>query len=85
MARDLKLERLWRDRVREHLRSSLSVAEFCRRQGLPVSSFYFWRRVLGHRDQANTKRTREGLPESPPVRTQQRKSSTAGTARRPAP
>ncbi len=30
-----------------HSRSGLSIAAFCRKQRLPVHSFYYWRRRLG--------------------------------------
>ena len=50
MARDLKLERVWRERVSEQRASSLSVAEFCRGRGLPIPSFHYWRRELERRD-----------------------------------
>jgi transposase-like protein len=34
----------WRAIVQRHRDSGLSVAEFCRRQNLPPSSFFGWRR-----------------------------------------
>jgi transposase-like protein len=36
----------WREVVREHAASGLSVAAYCRRARVPVSSFYAWRRKL---------------------------------------
>ncbi len=30
-----------------HTRSGLSIAAFCRKQGLPVHSFHYWRRRFG--------------------------------------
>ena len=50
MARDLKLERVWRERVSEQRTSSLSVAEFCRGRGLSIPSFHYWRSELDRRD-----------------------------------
>ena len=50
MARDLKLERVWRERVSEQRASSLSVAEFCRGRGLSIPSFHYWRSELDRRD-----------------------------------
>ena len=48
MAREAKVERQrqWRDRLRRFTRSKLSVAEFCRREGVSVPSFYHWRKKL---------------------------------------
>lgn len=43
--RDEKRSR-WRDRFRRFGRSKLTVAEFCRREGVSVPSFYEWRRKL---------------------------------------
>jgi transposase-like protein len=36
----------WRDVVRGHAESGLSVAAYCRRARVPASSFYAWRRKL---------------------------------------
>ncbi len=36
----------WRAIVRDQVRSGLSVAAYCRRAGVPESSFYAWRRKL---------------------------------------
>jgi hypothetical protein len=43
-------ERAWRDVLRRQARSRLSVAEFCRREGLSQPSFYAWRRTITQRD-----------------------------------
>jgi hypothetical protein len=43
-------ERVWRDVLRRQARSRLSVAEFCRREGLSQPSFYAWRRTITQRD-----------------------------------
>ena len=37
---------VWRERLRRYARSGLTVAEFCRREGVSVPSFYQWRRRL---------------------------------------
>src|SRR6516225_5621810 len=34
----------WRRQVEQHQRSNLSIAEFCRRNGLSEVTFYHWRR-----------------------------------------
>jgi hypothetical protein len=41
-----KLE-AWRKRLGRKSASRLSVAEFCRREGVSVQSFYYWKRRLG--------------------------------------
>lgn len=48
--RDGGRERRWRSVVARFGRCRLSVREFCRREGVPESVFYFWRRTLGERD-----------------------------------
>jgi len=34
----------WRERLRRYASSSLTVGEFCRREGVSVANFYYWRR-----------------------------------------
>lgn len=41
----------WQDLVEQHARGSLSIAEFCRRKSLSLSSFHRWRRILRHKPQ----------------------------------
>jgi hypothetical protein len=36
----------WVDRVQRFRSSDLSVAQFCRAEGVSVPAFYFWRRTL---------------------------------------
>jgi transposase len=36
----------WVDRVQRYRDSNLSVAPFCRAEGVSVPAFYFWRRTL---------------------------------------
>lgn len=38
---------VWRERLRRYGRAELTVAEFCRREGVSTPSFYQWRRRLG--------------------------------------
>src|SRR4051794_12094540 len=45
-------EQFWRDVLRRQATSRLSVAEFCRREGLSQPSFYAWRRTIAERDSA---------------------------------
>ena len=37
---------VWGDRLRRYGRAGLTVAEFCRREGVSAPSFYQWRRRL---------------------------------------
>jgi hypothetical protein len=48
--RDLAKERRWRDRLKRHAASGLSVREFCGREELAESAFYAWRRIVAERD-----------------------------------
>ncbi|MFN9881265.1 MAG: IS66 family insertion sequence element accessory protein TnpA, partial [Planctomycetota bacterium] len=36
----------WKRRLRRYERTELTVAEFCRREGISVSSLYQWMRTL---------------------------------------
>jgi len=36
----------WRERMRRYASSSVTVGEFCRREGVSVANFYYWRRRL---------------------------------------
>ena len=48
--RDAGKERWWRDRLKRHAASGLSVREFCGREKLAESAFYAWRRIVAERD-----------------------------------
>src|SRR5262245_20398624 len=48
-ARDERSEQRWRRRISQWRASGLSVRAFCARHGLPIASFYNWRRVLERR------------------------------------
>lgn len=43
-------EAYWREVVARFRTSGLSVRDFCRREKLQESAFYFWRRTLADRD-----------------------------------
>ena len=49
MARDLALERTWRQRMRAYERSGLKIREFCRQEGLVDHQFSWWRAELKRR------------------------------------
>ena len=46
MGRKSSAESVWRNRLAKYSKSSLSVTEFCRQQGVSVPSFYQWRKRL---------------------------------------
>jgi hypothetical protein len=48
--RSMEREVFWRDALRRHDTSGLSVRAFCRREKLHESAFYFWRRAVAERD-----------------------------------
>ena len=48
--RDAGLERRWRRLVRSWAKNGCSVREFCRREKVRESAFYYWRRELERRE-----------------------------------
>jgi transposase-like protein len=48
--RDPNPEKVWRQTLTRHAKSGLTAREFCRREGLHESAFYFWRRTIRERD-----------------------------------
>ena len=42
MARDLALEKCWRDRITKCRQSGLSVKAWCQQNGLKSSAYYYW-------------------------------------------
>lgn len=50
--RDPAREAKWRQVLAQQARSGLSVRAFCRREGLPESAWYAWRRTIRERDAA---------------------------------
>lgn len=60
--RDVGKQALWREVLARHGASGLSVAEFCRREGLSQPSFYAWRRTLAERDRQPGKPTTRRRP-----------------------
>jgi transposase-like protein len=51
---------LWGERLRRYGRSDLTVAEFCRREGVSAPSFYQWRRRLCGTADSRAKRGASG-------------------------
>jgi hypothetical protein len=52
--RDPAKERAWRRTIADHARSGLSIAAFCRREGLTPPTFRWWRQELARRDRPGT-------------------------------
>jgi transposase-like protein len=48
--RDADREKNWRRNLTRHAKSGLTVRQFCRREKLHESAFYFWRRTIQQRD-----------------------------------
>lgn len=65
--RDGAKEVFWRGHIEAHVRSGLTVREFCRQQGLAENLFYAWRRELAGRDQerASSPTAAADVPRSP--------------------
>lgn len=49
--RDPQREQFWREVLKRHASSGLSVREFCRREQLAETSFFAWRRTIRQRDE----------------------------------
>ena len=45
-SKNLLREARWQEIIRRQLRSQGSAADFCRREGVALSTFYWWRRRL---------------------------------------
>jgi transposase-like protein len=54
--RDAGREAFWRQTLAAFAKSGLSVREFCRREKLHESAFYFWRRTIQQRDPKRRRR-----------------------------
>ncbi len=54
--RSFEAEAVWRERLARFERGGLTVAEFCRREGVSDPSFYQWRRRL-QQGERGTRRT----------------------------
>ena len=66
MGRKQSAEAAWRGRLAKYRKSSLSVTEFCRQQGVSVPSFYQWRkRLSGNRDVVHAKPQKPSQAKTP--------------------
>jgi len=64
--RDPQRERFWRQHVRQHQDSGLTVRAYCQQHQLTEASFYAWRRTLAERD-GETTPTAPTMPAFVPV------------------
>src|SRR5260370_36836815 len=48
--RDRQRERTWRQHIRRHRVSGLTIRDYCFDHDLHESAFYFWRRTIDERD-----------------------------------
>lgn len=62
--RDPKRERFWREALRRHKGSGLTVRAFCAREQLAETAFHAWRRTVRERD-AERRPARTPAPAAP--------------------
>ncbi len=78
--RSAEKERFWRDVLRRHGKSGLSVREFCRTEGLKESAFYFWKRTIAERDREKKSGGTPAQAKARRKKKQSRKAPAATTA-----
>jgi hypothetical protein len=64
---DLKRHALWRECIRRHADSGLTIAQFCAREGLSIATFQSWKRRLRLIDLADHRPTSSAPPTFLPV------------------
>ena len=64
---NLQLRQQWRQRIQRQRKSGLSVAEFCRTEGVSSASFYTWRRKLQGESRSKSKRAASRRPAARPT------------------
>jgi hypothetical protein len=69
-------ERFWRRALRRQAGCGTSVREFCRREALKESAFYFWKRTIAQRD-----RQKLGSPRSAKKTSGKRRAASANGKR----
>jgi hypothetical protein len=77
MARDLALERAWRDRQRQYERSGVTIREFCERESLSAAQFTWWRGELKRRGVKAAPGKAKGTGKRPTRRIKERRRRTA--------
>ena len=67
--RDLQKEALWRQRLTDQAASGLTIAAWCRRNGVSGSLFHFWKRTIARRgkDRIRTQTKSPACPQDPVV------------------
>jgi transposase-like protein len=67
ITRDPQKEALWRQRLTAQAASGLTIAAWCRRNGVSDSLFYFWKRTIAHRGagRIRTKTKSPAFPKDP--------------------
>jgi len=61
---DLELRSTWRGRLLRQSTSGLSVAEYCRREGTSVGTYYYWKRRLAAESNGRAARAHNGASSS---------------------
>jgi len=64
--RSMALERKWRQLLAAWARSGLTQVAFCRKRGIAVASFGWWKRELARRDTERTSPSEESLISTSP-------------------
>jgi len=54
-ARDIALEKKWRDRIKECSQSGLSIKGWCQQNGLKDTSYHYWVKRFKFLDQLRSK------------------------------
>jgi transposase len=59
---DPSRRKLWLARMQRHSQCDLTVAQFCRREGVSVPSFYHWKKKLAVAAQSSQQATAKFIP-----------------------
>jgi transposase-like protein len=65
---DVGKEAVWRERLRRFQKSRLTVAEFCRSEGVSAPTFYQWRKRLAERGRRGVSGAAKAVESFVPVR-----------------
>jgi hypothetical protein len=64
--RNLEKEQFWRQVVKGHAGSGLSIRQYCADRGVSQPSFFAWRRELARRDSAGSKQAKSSPKRAKP-------------------
>ena len=64
---DPSLQKLWQTRLARYHRSELSIAEFCRREGVSQANFYVWRKKLAAHAAPSVQPSQASVPKFVPL------------------